>query len=200
VSHARSSERPDDSSAPPIEATDEHVALAAAARRLVAAVYEAGEVDEHLVGFTAELHDLSARIELAIAGSESHPPRRRLPLDRSPIAPDLEFDESDGGFGASTVFGPQFEGPPSLVHGGWIAHTFDEVLGRANAMGTFSGLTAELTVRYHHPTPLGARAEFHAHVDERRDRTTVVTGTLTVDGVLTCDARGVFVARRPDAT
>jgi acyl-coenzyme A thioesterase PaaI-like protein len=171
--------------------------LAAAARRLVAAVYEAGEVDDDLSRFTAELDDLSGRLEDAIAGV-SHRPRRRLPLERSPVAPDLQFTDAAGGFGASIVFGPQFEGPPSLVHGGWIAYAFDEVLGRANAMGAFSGLTAELAVRYLRPTPLGVPAEFRARVEEQRGRATVLTGTLAVDGVVTCEARGVFVTRRPE--
>ena len=47
-----------------------------------------------------------------------------------------------------------YEGPPTCVHGGVIAETFDEMLGAANMVAGNPGMTGTLTVRYRKPTPL----------------------------------------------
>src|SRR4051794_1486459 len=55
---------------------------------------------------------------------------------------------------ASVTFPAAYEGPPTFVHGGVIAQTFDEVLGVANLANGTPGMTGTLTIRYRRPTPL----------------------------------------------
>ena len=47
-----------------------------------------------------------------------------------------------------------YEGPPTCVHGGVIAETFDEMLGAANMVADNPAMTGTLTIRYRKPTPL----------------------------------------------
>src|SRR5205823_1703336 len=54
---------------------------------------------------------------------------------------------------ADVLLGAAHEGPPGRVHGGWVAAVLDHVLGRATAAAGFPGMTASLTVDYHHGTP-----------------------------------------------
>ena len=59
---------------------------------------------------------------------------------------------------AEAWFDFAYEGPPTCVHGGVIAETFDEVLGAANMVAGNPGMTGTLTVRYRKPTPLRTAA------------------------------------------
>ena len=78
----------------------------------------------------------------------------------NPIAPPVlvrVVDGADGGYReieAVVNFDYPYEGPPTCVHGGVIAETFDEVLGAANMVAGNPAMTGTLTVRYRKPTPL----------------------------------------------
>jgi acyl-coenzyme A thioesterase PaaI-like protein len=79
------------------------------------------------------------------------------------------------------------------VHGGWIALAFDEMLGMANIASGHPGMTGRLSVRYRRPTPLHSPIEFEAWTEEVDGRRVVTRGTLSVDGVVTAEAEGLFV-------
>ena len=84
----------------------------------------------------------------------------------NPIAPPLQFEIPD--FDASgeqriigrVNFGSAYEGPPGCVHGGYLAASFDELLGRAQSLGGNPGMTANLSINYRKPTPLKCDLEF----------------------------------------
>ena len=68
-----------------------------------------------------------------------------------------DVDGADGGgpeIDGDAWFDWPYEGPPSCVHGGVIAETFDEMLGAACIVAGHPGMTGTLTVRYRKPTPL----------------------------------------------
>ena len=79
-------------------------------------------------------------------------------LDRSPIigainplsAPmhiETHINEAGVNMVTGTVtFGPQYEGAPTCVHGGFIAAYFDEVLGVAQSTTGNPGMTVNLSV------------------------------------------------------
>jgi acyl-coenzyme A thioesterase PaaI-like protein len=93
------------------------------------------------------------------------------------------------------TFGPQYEGPPGHVHGGWIAAMFDEALGFAQLA---PGFTAYLHVNYRAPTPLNTALEISAWVESLEGRKRLVKGECRHAGVLLADAEGLFIAPRGD--
>jgi acyl-coenzyme A thioesterase PaaI-like protein len=79
--------------------------------------------------------------------------------------------ELDGDRAQGTVeFPVSYEGPPGVVHGGFLALLFDCVLQELNCARGLAGKTAELSLRYRRPAPLLTPLTFHAErtVDERR--------------------------------
>jgi hypothetical protein len=63
-----------------------------------------------------------------------------------------------------------YEGPPGIVHGGFLAVFFDCVLQELNCARGLAGKTAELSLRYRRPTPLVTPLTYRAErvVDDRR--------------------------------
>jgi acyl-coenzyme A thioesterase PaaI-like protein len=180
---------------PPTEAFGR---LLDATTRVLSATYAANGVDDAVIATLAgRVEAVADEIERA-AGERTDPPAR-LSTEWSPMAPRVVPVFDGEGYGASVRFDVRHEGPPGLAHGGWIAYAFDELLGRANADGTFGGLTAELSVSYRRPTPIGAVAEARARIESQSDsgRARVVRGTMRVDGDVACEARAVFVRRVP---
>jgi len=116
----------------------------------------------------------------------------------NPIAPPITMQVVDTGDGSphiegSARFGPAYEGPPSHVHGGFVAAMFDELLGYAQ-LGP--GFTAYLHVDYRKPTPLNRELTLWAAPDRIEGRKRWIRGTCTLDGVLLSEAEGLFVAPR----
>jgi acyl-coenzyme A thioesterase PaaI-like protein len=107
---------------------------------------------------------------------------------RNPLAPPLlvrrEF-----------FLGPQYEGPPTLVHGGVSALILDQLLGEGAAAAGRSGMTASLTLTYHRPTPLG-RLRAEARVLRTEGWKTWMVGHISDDEGPTVEAEGLFIRPR----
>lgn len=114
---------------------------------------------------------------------------------RNPIAPPVDLHHDDGLTWAEFELGPQYEGPPGLVHGGVVALVLDQVLGSAGDHAGSPGMTGTLTVRYRQGTKLGAvRAE--ARLDRVEGVKTFIRGQVsTADGVC-AEAEGIFILPR----
>ena len=116
----------------------------------------------------------------------------------NPIAPPLGYSAVDSRtIEAVTTLGLPYQGPPSCVHGGVSALLLDHTLGVANGWAGVSGMTAELTLRYHRTTPLFEPLTVTARqvsVDGRKIRT---TGEITADGETCVSAEGLFIAKHP---
>ncbi|CAO5177485.1 Thioesterase domain-containing protein [Frankia sp. AiPs1] len=80
-----------------------------------------------------------------------------------------------------------FEGPPGLVHGGYLALFFDTAIQQHNCDLGLAGKTTKLALRYRRPTPLGTdlRFELTRSVDETRIHS---TGTLRAGETVVCEA------------
>ena len=72
----------------------------------------------------------------------------------NPIAPKIRFEVVDREMHATHVFEPQYNGPPTAVHGGIVALVFDELLGALGAMLDIGGFTGTLRIVYRSLTPL----------------------------------------------
>ncbi len=111
--------------------------------------------------------------------------------DYNPCFPQytLELDDSgdDAGAHGTVEFPISYEGPPGLVHGGFLAVFFDCVFQELNCALGLAGKTAELSVRFRRPTPLLTPLTYRAEriVDDRR-----ITGhaELFLGDELLCEA------------
>jgi len=127
-------------------------------------------------------------------------PSRRVYIDHSgdvgafnPCFPTYEI-RVDGNRAAGTVRFPiVYEGPPGLVHGGFLAVFFDSVVQHHNCELGLAGKTTSLTMRYRRPTPLLTDLEFEVErsVADGRIRS---TARLTSGGVVLCEAEVSAVA------
>jgi uncharacterized protein (TIGR00369 family) len=74
--------------------------------------------------------------------------RCQLGIDRVAVV-------GDHAIRAEVVAPANFEGGTGVAHGGWIAAVITEVLGQAPALHGRLAVTADLSVRYLRPVPIG---------------------------------------------
>ncbi|WP_100497416.1 PaaI family thioesterase [Geodermatophilus chilensis] len=183
-------------------------AAVAAARRVVAALLHAGG------NSAAEMQDVAARLNAVADHLEGHAPpiadrmvdmwagegvTRHDPVTgpENAIAPPLTLTgRDDGAIEGTTTLGLPYQGPPGFVHGGISALLLDHTLGVANHWAGPSGMTAQLTLRYHRTTPLFQPLTVTGRqvaVDGRKIR---AVGTIAADGEVRVSAEGLFIAKQ----
>lgn len=184
-------------------------AAAAAARRVITALLRVGDTTDTVCmnDVAARLNDMADRLDehapvlaermagmWAGEGATRHDP---VTGPENALAPPLTLTDRDDGSVAGTVaLGLPYQGPPGHLHGGVSALLLDHTLGVANGRAGTSGMTAELTLRYHRPTPLFEPltvAGRQVSVDGRKIRT---TGTISAGGQVRVSAEGLFIAKR----
>lgn len=116
---------------------------------------------------------------------------------RNAVAPPLHVERTpDGKAWSRFHLGPQYEGPPGLVHGGVSALLLDQLCGEAAAAGGSPGMTGRLTLHYRRPTPLG-HLSGEAWIDHVDGYKTTVKGHLKdAEGNPTVEAEGLFILPR----
>jgi len=123
----------------------------------------------------AELTDLTARIRAARAALAAHLPADLAPRigeaatddmrvyvdhsrdvgDYHPAFPVYMLACADDRAEGAVTFPLTYEGPPGVVHGGFLALFFDCVLQQLNCDMGLAGKTTRLNLRYRRPTPIG---------------------------------------------
>lgn len=111
----------------------------------------------------------------------------------NPIFPPLEVEVDGNLVRGSLNLGLEYEGPPGCIHGGVVSLIFDQLLGHANGANGTYGMTVELKVSYHRPTPLGTDLEFEAQVKNVDGRKITTEGVIMQAGERTASAVGLFV-------
>jgi hypothetical protein len=116
----------------------------------------------------------------------------------NPIAPPLTMQvvgdpDGDNHIEGRITYGPAYEGPPGHCHGGWVAATFDELLGFTQ-MGP--GFTAYLKVDYRAPTPLNKELQLKGWIESIEGRKRLIRGTCHLGETLLSEAEGLFIAPR----
>jgi acyl-coenzyme A thioesterase PaaI-like protein len=138
----------------------------------------------------------------------SRPPQEFFPTSPvtgmiNPIAPPVRVtvvDGADGGYPeirAEANFDYPYEGPPTCVHGGVIAATFDELLGAANMVAGNPAMTGTLTIRYRKPTPLRTELRIEARCLSRQGRKIRTWAAMYHGDVMTAEAEGIFIEVAP---
>jgi hypothetical protein len=130
---------------------------------------------------------------------------RRVYLDHAtdigafnPCFPEYRFDHLD----AETAFGQAtfplvYEGPPGLVHGGFLAVFFDCVIQHQNCLVGLSGKTRSLNVAFRRPTPVLAELRFDITRSEV-ERGITSTARLLLDDEVLCIGEVNTLAQTPD--
>lgn len=112
----------------------------------------------------------------------------------NPLAPPIEiWKEGDKVVGSAT-FGAAYEGPPGCVHGGFVAATFDELLGATQSLSGAPGMTARLVVNYRSPTPLHAELRLEGTLDQVDGRKIYTSGRLWAGDTLCAESEGLFIS------
>jgi acyl-coenzyme A thioesterase PaaI-like protein len=125
---------------------------------------------------------------------------RRVYIDHSrdigafnPCFPTYQLRVNGDRASGTVSFPVAYEGPPGIVHGGFLAVFFDSVAQHHNCDLGLAGKTTSLALTYRRPTPLVTELEFDVvrSVDERRIDS---TARLMAGGVVLCEARVSAVA------
>jgi acyl-coenzyme A thioesterase PaaI-like protein len=115
----------------------------------------------------------------------------------NPLAPPMEMEIEEGENGRTVVsrvcLGLAYEGPPHGVHGGYVAGMFDDVLGATQRMIDQPGVTATLSVKYRHITPIEEDLVLRAWVIEDKGRRIVSKATCHAGDTLTAEAEALFI-------
>lgn len=117
----------------------------------------------------------------------------------NPCFPTYEFDHLEPDSAAGRVTFPvNYEGPPGMVHGGFLGVFFDCVVQHHNCATDPSGMTRTMNVTYRRPVPLLTELRFDV---ERTQIERVVTSTarLTLDGNVLCTGEVDAVVMPPEA-
>ncbi|MEJ7935520.1 PaaI family thioesterase [Sphingobium sp. AN558] len=111
-----------------------------------------------------------------------------------PPTPPFKLILSENKAEAYTTYSHPHEGAPGLLQGGFIAATFDELLGVVQA-GVVR-MTVDLQISYRSPTPLHKELRYTTWLDRIDGRKAYVSGTLHDGDRLCAEARGLFVEPR----
>ena len=169
--------------------------LASAMRRVIQGLIETDAPQEELSAAADALEAFGDRLE-GLPLRDNYEGWAETSPSGNPLAPPIRLDadpENQRAFGYAN-FGSPYEGPPGCLHGGWVAASFDEVLGFVNSLTGNPGMTARLTVNYRNPTPLYTDLRFEAFIDRVEGRKTLTHCHLYAGDQLTAEAEGLFVS------
>jgi hypothetical protein len=116
----------------------------------------------------------------------------------NPCFPEYRFEEMGPETASGRVAFPvAYEGPPGLVHGGFLGVFFDCVIQQHSCAVGRAGETRSLTVSYRKPTPLNTDLSFDiARTEDERGIT--ATARLTLGDRVLCIGEADTVSRHQD--
>ncbi|MEB3981062.1 hypothetical protein OQ968_07280 [Mycobacterium sp. 663a-19] len=187
------------------------IAAAGAMRRLSSLLlsleHDHPAVDEMLAKFADWERELSA------AAPTDNAPRigvmdddpRRVYLNHAtdigaynPCFPEYRFEHFDAEKAGGTVCFPLvYEGPPGLVHGGFLGVFFDCVIQHHNCVTGLSGKTRSLLVTFRRPTPVLTELRFDI-VRSEVERGITSTARLLLDDEVLCTGEVNTLASPPE--
>ena len=187
------------------------VAAAAALRRLTGLLlsleHEHPTVDAMVSQIATWERQLSGAVppDLAPRLGPDGDETQRVYLDHSsnvgafnPCFPEYTFDRLDADTAAGRVTFPVvYEGPPGLVHGGFLAVFFDTVTQHQSCAANRTGKTRSLTVQFRRPTPILTELHFDI-VRSQSDGQVTSTARLLLDDEVLCIGEFSTVASSPE--
>ena len=187
------------------------VAAAGAIRRLSSLLLSLEHAHPTVDAILTQISDWESELSAAVPPDSA--PRigsdddgsRRIYLDHAtdigafnPCFPEYHFDQFDAESASGRVAFPLvYEGPPGLVHGGFLAVFFDCVMQHQNCLAGLAGKTRSLKVTFRRPTPVLADLRFDiARSEVARGITS--TARLLLDDEVLCIGEVNTLAQTPD--
>jgi hypothetical protein len=187
------------------------VVAAGAIRRLSSLLLSLEQAHPTVDAIVAQIGDWER--ELGAAAPPDSAPRigsdedgsRRVYLDHAtdigafnPCFPEYRFDHLDAQTASGRVVFPLvYEGPPGLVHGGFLAVFFDCVMQHQNCLAGLSGKTRFLNVKFRRPTPVLTELRFDI-TRSQLERGITSTARLLLDDEVLCIGEVETLALAPD--
>jgi acyl-coenzyme A thioesterase PaaI-like protein len=116
------------------------------------------------------------------------------------LAAPAKYFKGDGYLNAVVTFGPAFEGPPGLVHGGYVAAYMDEAfgIGVSHSGLDVPAMTGTLKTIYRMPVPLNRELTYQVRLTGEERRKVFMHCTLKdSDGVLYAEGEAIFLKIDP---
>lgn len=190
---------------------DQTVAAAGAMRRLSSLLLSLEHPHPTVDAMLAKFAEWES--ELAAAAPTDPAPRigeiaddpRRVYLNHAtdigaynPCFPEYRFDQLDAAnAGGGVNFPLVYEGPPGLVHGGFLGAFFDCVIQHHNCVTGLSGKTRSLLVTFRRPTPVLTELRFDI-VRSKVERGIASTARLLRDDEVLCTGEVNTLASQPE--
>jgi hypothetical protein len=187
------------------------VAAAGAIRRLSSLLLSLEHAHPTVDAILTQISDWERELSAAVPpdsapriGSDDNG-SRRIYLDHAtdigafnPCFPEYHFDHFDAETASGRVAFPLvYEGPPGLVHGGFLAVFFDCVMQHQNCLAGLSGKTRSLKVTFRRPTPVLTDLRFDIARSEV-ERGITSTARLLLDDEVLCIGEVNTLAQTPD--
>jgi hypothetical protein len=115
----------------------------------------------------------------------------------NPCFPTYEIRVEGDRAGGTVAFPVVYEGPPGVVHGGFLAVFFDSVVQHHNCELGVAGKTTSLALAYRRPTPILDELRFEVERSARERRIESVARLYAGDGVVHCQAQVSAVSGSP---
>jgi len=116
----------------------------------------------------------------------------------NPCFPEYQFDRLDAETANGRVNFPLvYEGPPGLVHGGFLGVFFDCVIQHHNCVTGLSGKTRSLSVTFRRPTPLLTELRFDISRSQT-ERGVAATARLLLNDEVLCAGEVNTLASQPE--
>ena len=178
-------------------ALDETKRFAAVARRVVSAVLQMETPSRVVAELTESLSRTEATLRQALP-ADPHPrvgphvdSNGRVYLDHSrnvgdynPFFPVYTLEIAGNTAQGNVHFPVAFEGPPGIVHGGFLALLFDLAIQQHNCDLGLAGKTTRLEVGYKAPTPL--LTDLRIEIDRSRTDRRIESDARLFDGETLC--------------
>lgn len=133
-------------------------------------------------------------------GGENSLSYRPISGNCNALAVPAKYFHGEGYLKGVVNFGPAFEGPPGLVHGGYIAAYMDEVFGIAVSHSGLDvpAMTGTLKTIYRMPVPLNRELTYEARLTGEERRKVFMHCTLKdSDGMLYAEGEAIFLKIDP---
>ncbi len=107
----------------------------------------------------------------------------------------LIFDTTENDTAVTNLSVPEyFTGWANLTHGGLISMLLDETMAQACMAKDLKGVTAELTVRFIKPLPVGTEITVTGTIEELKKRIARTTGVIKdSEGTVYAEGRAKFI-------
>lgn len=187
------------------------VVAAGAIRRLSSLLLSLEQAHPTVDAIVAQIGDWERELSAAVPPDSA--PRigadedgsRRVYLDHAtdigafnPCFPEYRFEHLDAETASGRVAFPLvYEGPPGLVHGGFLAVFFDCAIQHQNCLAGLSGKTRFLNVKFRRPTPVLTELRFDI-TRSQGERGITSTARLLLDDEVLCIGEVETLALRPD--